>query len=345
MTVRVGVIGLGFMGRVHVQAYQDLARAGVECSLCAVADADAARLTGYPSGQGNLAQSPVEALFDPASVRTYRRAEDLIADPNLDLVSICTPTDTHVPLALAALHAGKHILIEKPIALTTQAIDKLRSAAAAASRLAIPAMCMRFWPGWTWLKDRIAEGPSSPLGRLHGLTFTRMGAPPSWSQDFYLDESRSGGALFDLHIHDADFILYCFGPPAAVTTTGTTRHLSTTYHYPRGPRMTAEGGWGPSPGFPFRMRFTACFEHATADFDLSRENPLMLASEGRFELVPLLPESAYHSQAHAAVSAVLTVQSGSTPHLRATLLDSHAVTRLLLTERESLASGTTQTVP
>ena len=272
-TVRVGVIGLGFMGRTHIAAYQAARAAGYACDLVAVADRDAVRLTGRvdaPAGNmstGGEGDQPL--LFDPAVVRGFTDAHVLLHDPGVDLVSICTHTDTHVSLALAALEAGKHVLLEKPVALSVAEVRRVADAARASGRVCMPAMCMRFWPAWAWLKARIVSGE---FGRVHTAMFQRLGSAPAWGVGFYGDASKSGGALVDLHIHDTDFVHYCFGPPRGVTCCGTLNHLTTMYHYDHGPRqVVAEGGWGQAPGFGFRMRYVVNFERGTADFDLGRE--------------------------------------------------------------------------
>jgi predicted dehydrogenase len=335
--IGVGVIGLGFMGRTHIGAYA----AASGNRLVAVADASADRLSGRAEQAGNLASPASQQVFDPAQVKTYQKSQDLLRDSEVELVSICTPTDTHSPLAVAALEAGKHVLVEKPLATTVEEIRRVAGAAKAAGRLVMPAMCMRFWPGWTWLKDRIDD---KSLGRLLGITFTRMGSAPTWSPEFYRNDDRSGGALFDLHIHDADFVSYCFGVPDSVCSQGTTHHLTTMYHYRdgRGPqRVVAEGGWGAAAGFPFRMRYTAQFENATADWDLSRDPVLLVSHEGRCEPEPLPAEGAYQSQVRHMLEAVTAFRANRSFRLRATIGDAEAVTRLLNAERQSLARGGT----
>jgi len=114
--IRVGVIGLGFMGATHIAAYQAAQRDAYPCMLAAVCDRNASRRQGELWDVGGNAISDVSArtpAFDPSSARGYERAEDLINDPQIDLVSICTRTDTHVELAARALRAGKHVLVEK----------------------------------------------------------------------------------------------------------------------------------------------------------------------------------------------------------------------------------------
>src|SRR5437764_10333351 len=117
--IRVGVIGLGFMGATHIAAYTAARAAGFACELVAVCDPKASRRRGELWDVGGNAVSDTSGrklAFDPQRVRAVERPEQLLADPNVQLVSICTRTDTHVELSIAALKAGKHVLIEKPVA-------------------------------------------------------------------------------------------------------------------------------------------------------------------------------------------------------------------------------------
>ena len=213
--IRVGVIGLGFMGATHLRAYASAASAGFACEVVAVADADESRRRGMLGDVGgNLDTRAQPSAFDVKRVRGYASGDEMIADPRIDLVSICTPTDSHAALAQAALRAGKHVLVEKPVALHAEQIAQLDDVAKSSGRICMPAMCMRFWPGWDWLKARIDD---RAYGACTSATFTRLGSSPIWSSDFYRDGRRSGGAIADLHVHDADFVRHCFGPPDAVS--------------------------------------------------------------------------------------------------------------------------------
>ncbi|MCA9284576.1 MAG: Gfo/Idh/MocA family oxidoreductase, partial [Phycisphaerales bacterium] len=197
--VRIGVLGLGFMGQTHVRAIQAIAARGAPCRLTAVCDASPERLNGRTAATGNYDDAEGERLFDPGSLRTYTNADAFFADPEIDVVHVCTWTDSHVDFAIAALQAGKHVLVEKPVAVRGDAVERLAKAVARTDRVCMPAMCMRFWPGWTWLKERIADGAYGPV---HSAVFRRLGTAPGWGDGFYTDTSRSGGALVDLHIHD-----------------------------------------------------------------------------------------------------------------------------------------------
>jgi predicted dehydrogenase len=351
--VRVGVIGLGFMGATHVNAYRAAARDGFPCALVAVCDTKESRRRGiFSDVGGNIGDtSDPTPAFDPKRIRAYAVADELLADREVDLVSICTHTDTHVDLAVRALRAGKHVLVEKPVALTADEVRRVRDAAREAGRLCMPAMCMRFWPAWAWLKQRIDD---RSLGRCTALTLTRLGSSPAWSRPFYGDLARSGGALVDLHVHDADFVYFCFGRPESVYSVGDLTHLTTAYQFPETPKtgpvpvlgktgtgpvfpghVVAEGAWL-APGSAFRMRYVGVFERATVDYDLGRDDQLLICRDGRAEPVEVSKLLGYDEEVRHLVSAVAR---GARPSdLGATLEDAVVVTEMLDAERRSIES-------
>ncbi|MDR3229700.1 MAG: Gfo/Idh/MocA family oxidoreductase [Puniceicoccales bacterium] len=273
--VNIGIIGLGLMGMTHFAAYKRHGRGRV------VAVADQKFASGEAiGGVGNIVgQSSGADLGDCAK---YAEAADLLADPNVAAVDICAPTPAHVPLALAAIRAGKHVLLEKPAAPTAAEARTLTDAAKAAGVVLMPAHCMRFWPGWDWLKNAVASGE---YGAVLSATFTRIGAqPPS---PFYHDGAASGGAHLDLHIHDTDFVAWVFGRPLAVTSFGRRDaggaifHTLTRYHYgadaAAAPLVTAEGAWTREPEKrPFVMRYAVEFERASAGYEFGEPPVLTL---------------------------------------------------------------------
>ncbi|MBX3324033.1 MAG: Gfo/Idh/MocA family oxidoreductase [Phycisphaeraceae bacterium] len=329
----VAVIGLGFMGQTHVAAYHRAARDGLPVALVAVSDQNPERLTGLSTTAGNINTTDSVLLFDPSSVATYTNPRDLLADERVGLVSIATHTDTHVDLAIAALRAGKHVIVEKPVAISVEAIERLIGVARESKTLCLPAMCKRFWPGWTLMLDAVRDGR---YGSVISARFERLGSPPSWAHDFYLDPSRSGGVLFDLHVHDADFILGLLGPPESLRSFGTPSHITTAYHYPGIPgHIIAEGGWVNAPSFPFRIRFMIEFERAVADFDFAREPTLLMHSADGSHAPPLPRLTAYEAEVQHAIE--LALGRATTP--RVSLDDALLVTRLLHAELTSLTTG------
>jgi predicted dehydrogenase len=335
--IRVAVVGLGFMGRTHLAAYRAAERAGEPVRLVAVADSALARpgldLPEHLRDPNRPGPAP-----DLAGLERFPDAQTLLARAAPDLVSVCTPTDTHVPMALLAMDRGAHVVLEKPVALDPDHIPPLIDASRRLDRVVMPAMCMRFWPGWDWLKARIDD---RRFGSLRSLSLSRLGSEPTWSRDFYGDHRRSGGAMIDLHIHDADFVMHCLGTPSSVLSTGRPNHITTVYTFEgrAGLHVTAEGGWLTAQGFPFRMRFLAEFDEAVADFDLARPDPLHLTHQGRTEPVPVGTANAYEAQVAHAVRCVSAWNRGVRDTPRPSLEQAEAVTRLLKAERASLESG------
>jgi predicted dehydrogenase len=265
--VNVAVVGLGFMGVTHLRVYQQTSHARV----FAVCDSSRPPVKGVVRGvNGNIKKSA--AIHLGQSVRIYREFADLLADPGVDLVDLCTPTALHPAQAIAALKAGKHVLCEKPMARDLTAARKILRVAERSRGLLMPAMCMRFWPGWNWLKQ-VVDGQT--YGAVKVAHFRRVSEMPAWGRPgTYGGDGDPGGALFDLHIHDTDFVNFLFGRPEAVfssgvtDTNGTINHVVTQYLYPGGPAVHAEGSWLLSHGF--NMGFTLYCERATLDFDLAR---------------------------------------------------------------------------
>lgn len=332
--VGVGIIGLGFMGRTHLAAYQRAQADGLPCRIAGACDQNIERLNGRPGAGGNLdSGADGERLFDPAQVFTTADVDGLLARDDVQLVSICTHTDTHVDLARRALRAGKHVLVEKPVALTVEGVDDLIAESRRAARMCMPAMCMRFWPGWSWLKEAVADGR---YGRVVSARFERLGAAPAWGEGFYANPERSGGALFDLHVHDVDFVHFLFGPPRSLHAVGTPAHVTACFAFDDVPgQVVAEGGWLTSPKFPFRMRYIVEFERAVVDFDLLRDPVLLVHGAEASETITLPLGNGYDGEIRHAVA----LAAGLAGEPVASLGDARTVTRTILAERESLRCG------
>jgi len=325
--IGVGVIGLGFMGRTHVEAYARASEAGHANRLVAVCDRDADRRAGRGGTGGNFETGEGE-LFDPARVRGCETVDELLADDDVELVSVCTPTDTHVDVAIRALEAGKHVLVEKPVALRASEVERVGAAARAAERVAMPAMCVRFWPGWSDLKTLIE---TEAYGGLRSLSIQRLGLMPGWGEGFYADVERSGGALFDLHVHDSDLVAWCLGMPRGVFSTGSPMHLTTSYLYD-GLHVTAEGAWDHRGEFV--MRYAAAFEGATVTWSLGREAAMLVDTEK----AQIEGESSELSGWDVEIRHLLDVIACG-ERLRATMDEAAGVIRLLEAERRSLETG------
>jgi len=336
MTVKVGVIGLGMMGNTHLDVYAECE--GVE--VVAVADRSPDHLSGKAFAGGNI-EGQAKGGFDlkTAELARYTEADELINDPNVDAVDICLPTPAHVPFGIMALEAGKHLLIEKPLARNSEDAKKLVEAAAKSDKVAMPAMCMRFWPGWTWLKEAV---DNKTYGKVLGATFRRVSSHPQGP--FYSNGAACGGAALDLHIHDTDFIQHLFGAPKAVTSVGYSKatdefdHIVTQYGYDDVPLVVAEGSWSMADGSPFSMRYCVNFENATAVFDLAAEHTLTLTEPGK-DPTPIELESGMGYD-HEIKYFVDCINAGRSPK-RVTLADAAMAVRIIEAEVQSARNGKT----
>lgn len=331
--VNVAVVGLGFMGLTHIKSYQQLPGA----RIVAVCDAVRLPVNGVLAGvTGNI--TGADAIDLGKNVRTYQKLEDLLADGEVELVDLCVPTPLHVPQTIAALAAGKHVVCEKPLARTSALAREIVNATKSAKGFFMPAMCMRFWPGWAWLKELAAQ---NTYGKILTARFRRVSAPPGWSRDSYFKGGDSGGALLDLHIHDTDFVQFLFGRPSSVFSTGQSRfsgaidHVVTQYKVGGGATVYAEGSWLLTSGFS--MAFTVVFERATVDFESARgADALQLMEEGQPARV-LKPEGVdgYVEELRYFITAI---QSGQAPTI-VTAADGLSAVEICEAEEKSIQTG------
>ena len=269
--MRIAVLGLGFMGSTHLKALRNVAGA----TLAAVVSSDDAKLAGDLSGiQGNLG-GPGEKM-DFSGVARYHTVQEALGDPNVDAVDICLPTDRHAPTAIDALRAGKHVLVEKPMALDGETADRVIAEAARNNRILMTAQVLRFLPPYQKAAELVK---SARLGAVRSVVLRRRCAAPAWSK-WLSDPSLSGGGVFDLLIHDVDYCVHLFGAPAAVSAIGyeDMPHgidcIVAQFHYP-GLDVLVTGGWHHPKAYPFSMEFTLISDGGTLEFN-SAGRPLTL---------------------------------------------------------------------
>lgn len=276
--VRIGIVGIGFMGRIHYLASQKLNAAKVT----AVCSRDPAKLAGdWRNTRGNFGPEP--GMVDLGGVKTYSAVAELLADPDIDLVDICTVTDQHAPIAIAALKAGKHVLVEKAIALSTADADAMVAAAKAAGRLLMVAHVLPFFPEFRYAAETIRGGKH---GKVLAADFKRVIAKPDWSADI-ADAAKTGGPAVDLHIHDTHFIGLVCGVPKQVFAVGTVEggavtYLTTSYLYgPGGPAVTCSSGAICMSGRPFVHGFEIYLEKASLIYDSGGTPLTLLTADGK----------------------------------------------------------------
>lgn len=301
MSLKIGIIGLGFMGKVHFDTYAKLK--GVK--VTAIADVDPRKRSGDWSGVvGNIGGAGERQNL--RDIRLYANPADLLKDSAVDVVDITLPTYLHARWAIAALKSGHHVICEKPMALSsTEAAAMIRAARKARRQLFI-AQCIRFWPAYVAARA-LVQGRK--FGKLLSAVFTRVSAKPIWSwHNWIIDYRRSGAGALDLHIHDADFVLYLLGKPrsvlsrAAVNKQGGLDHITTFYNFAPGQLVQAEGAWEYNSGFPFSMAFRIALEKATLYF--AGADLMLCPAVGSPRKVPLAPGDGYYHELEHFVSCI-----------------------------------------
>lgn len=264
--MNVAIAGIGFMGWIHYLAYQKVA--GVK--LAAICTRDEKRRAGDWTGiQGNFGPPGEKVNLD--GVAKYARLEELLADPSIDLIDLCLPPNLHEDAAIAALNAGKHVFVEKPMALTAAGCDRMVAAAHKAGKQVLVGHVLPFLPEYDAARKLIDSGR---YGKAIGGHFQRVISDPSWLKDFF-DTSKVGGPLVDLHVHDAHFIRLLFGMPAAVTSQGRLRgdvveYCTTMFQFADSRlAVSATSGVINQQGRPFTHGFEIHLERATLLFNFA----------------------------------------------------------------------------
>ncbi|MGL4552657.1 MAG: Gfo/Idh/MocA family protein [Gemmataceae bacterium] len=302
--VRIGIAGIGFMGRIHFLAAGRLPGAAV----AAVCSRDPAKRAGdWTNTRGNFGPEP--GRVDLTGVNACAGFDEMLADPSLDLIDICTVTDQHAPMALAALKAGKHVLVEKAIALTEAEADSMVAAAKAAGKMLMVAHVLPFFPEFRFAADAVRAGTH---GKLLGGHLTRVISRPDWSGDIG-DAAKTGGPAVDLHIHDTHFVGLIAGRPAAVSssgvvTGGVVEYVTTNYLYgPGGPALSCSSGAVATSGRGFVHGFELYLEKATLSYSSSGVPLTVYTPDGKSHQPALGggdPIDAFADEVGAAVEAV-----------------------------------------
>src|SRR3954447_3256648 len=201
--LRVGIAGTGFIGGVHARSVR----------------VSGAHLAGVASTSVERAESAADAL---GAERAYGSSEELIADPSIDVLHICTPNHLHVPLAEAAIAAGKHVICEKPLALSGDDAARLATAADAAGVQAGVPFVYRYYPTVREARELVASGQTGPLRLLHGSYLQDWLLRPD-DDNWRVDPALGGAsrAFADIGSHWCDLAEFVSGPRIPRLSAGT----------------------------------------------------------------------------------------------------------------------------
>ena len=202
--LNIGMVGYGFMGAAHSHAWRtahrffDLPATPVLRTLA-----------------GRTESSLVAAAERYGFAHTTTRWQDLLEDPEIDVIDICTPGDTHVEIALAALASGKHVLCEKPLANSVEESERMTAAAADARAQGVRSLCgfsYRRTPALAYARQLVAEGAVGEIRQVRAQYLqdwlSDADAPMTWR----LDKDKAGsGALGDIGAHIIDLAQWITG--------------------------------------------------------------------------------------------------------------------------------------
>jgi predicted dehydrogenase len=191
--LRAGIAGTGFIGAVHARS---------------------ARLAGarIVAVAASTRESAERAAADLRADRAAASAEELALDPDIDVLHICTPNHLHLPLAEAALAAGKHVVCEKPLALDSDGAQRLVSAASDSGlHVAVP-FVYRYYPTVREARERVARGEAGAVRLLHGTYLQDWLLRPE-DDNWRVDEALGGPsrAFADIGSHWCDLAQFVTG--------------------------------------------------------------------------------------------------------------------------------------
>ena len=271
---KVGLVGFGFMGKMHAQCY----KASGKAQIAAIADIDPKK------------RADGRAKYE---CETFDTLDSLLAGTPVDIVDICLPTYLHEEGVLKAARAGKHILCEKPMALSVESCNRMIQAVRKAGVTMMIGQTVRFLPEYAAIKKMV---DSRKYGKVKHVSASRLSAPADWTwQGWLFDPARSGGGIMDLHIHDIDFLNYLLGAPKVVESRGVRGCKGgfdtalTLLEFGSGVHGYAEGSIDMSGTWPFNFTLTVNCEKATIHYDMSKAPTLMVYPAKGKPFTPKLP--------------------------------------------------------
>ncbi|WP_213996572.1 Gfo/Idh/MocA family protein [Tepidanaerobacter syntrophicus] len=248
--VKIGMVGFGGIGNVHYDNYKNIDGCKVVAVVC------------------NTAQDKEKAA--KFNLAVYDDIASMTANEQIDVIDVCTPTYLHKEHVVESLNCGKHVIVEKPMALCAKDAKEMFDLAAEKNLLLFVGQVVRFTRESEILYEAVK---SEKYGKPLDGYFIRLSACPTWSKGGWLfDRKKSGLVPFDLHVHDLDLIISIFGKPKNFTYTscgrpdaGYKEHYRFNYTLDN-LNITAEAAWF-NANYPFKAAWRVYFENAVLEND------------------------------------------------------------------------------
>jgi len=243
----VAIIGAGFMGSAHAANYASLGDRVRVKTVCGRSPERAARVA--------------EVVGAVAGIDL----DTVLGDDEIDAVDICVPTPSHRDVAERAFAAGKHVFLEKPLALTAEDAEAIVAAAERSGKIFMVGLVLRFWPEYVELARLVERGG---IGRPRAVFAQRLSPPADWA-DWLRDRGQSGGTAVDLMIHDFDQMNALLGTPRSVfASEPEPGHVHAVVEYADGSGI-AEGSMKMPRSYPFSSDIRVLGERGVAEYAFS----------------------------------------------------------------------------
>ena len=274
----VAIIGGGFISNIHAQCYKNL---GVKIEAMA-----------------DISEDVRKDFAIKYNCKTYKSAEEMLKDisDNIDIVDICAPTYLHEELILLALKYNKHVICEKPLSINIDFVENIIDKFENNNRYLMTAQVLRFWTEYVKIKEWIEEGI---FGNIKLVSAMRLAQHPK--SEWFYNPKKSGGGIFELHIHDIDFLCYLFGDVKEVYANGSKDEneswdfINSSIKFKNGISASAQGIFGITDNYPFTANMKVIGDKATAEYSLyagvnldsdgKQSNSLILYRKGKEPII------------------------------------------------------------
>lgn len=274
----VAIIGGGFISNIHAQCYKNL---GIKIE--AIAD---------------ISEKVRQEFKEKYNCKTYSSAEEMLENvsDNIDLVDICAPTFLHEEFILLALKHNKHVICEKPLSINIDFVENIIDKFENNNRYLMTAQVLRFWTEYVKIKEWIEE---CVFGNIKLVSAMRLAQHPK--SEWFYNPKKSGGGIFELHIHDIDFLCYLFGDVKEVYANGSKDEneswdfINSSIKFKNGILASAQGIFGITDNYPFTANMKVIGDKATAEYSLSagvnldsdgkQSNSLILYRKGKEPII------------------------------------------------------------
>lgn len=261
--IKVGLWGCGGISSFHRRAYDELEKSGKEVKLVALCDINKENFN--KEMKINITGRKDTPL--PVIENCYTDIDDMLNNEELDLVDICLPTALHKDASIKILKKGINVLVEKPMAVSGADCDEMLDAANKSAGKLMVGQCVRFMKHYGFLKEIVQN---KKYGALVSAEFSRLSAYPAWRAG-KSNAKKDGGVIFDMHIHDVDFVQYIFGVPNEISAVSADNidaydTVSTLFKYDEG-FVNIKADWGLPQSFEFTTPYRVHFKNAAIEFD------------------------------------------------------------------------------